>query len=76
VKICVTLFILNFFFDVFLMETNHTFLELLEVSYVMKAFENIILKLLLIAFLLLKLLSQIGNFISETFLSHSQIIND
>jgi len=42
----------------------------------MKNFENIIFEFFLIAFLLIKILSKILNFCSETFLSHSEIVYD
>jgi len=75
-QISVPLLILDFFFNVLLVKTNDAFLKLFEVSNVMKAFENVILKLLLEAFLLIELLSQMGNLVSETFLAHAQIINN
>jgi len=53
VKVCVTLLILNLLLDVFLVETDDTLLELLEVGNVMQAFEDVVLELLLEAFLLI-----------------------
>ena len=76
VKVCVTLLILNLLLDVFLVETDDALLELLEVGNVMQAFEDVVLELLLEAFLLIKLLPQVSDLISETLLAHSQIINN
>ncbi len=42
----------------------------------MQAFEDIILKLLLEALLVIKLLSQVSHFVGETFLSHAKIVHD
>ena len=75
-KVCVTLLILNLLLDVFLVETDDALLELLEVGNVMEAFEDIVLELLLEAFLLIKLLSQVSDLVCETFLAHSQIIHN
>ena len=75
-KVCVTLLIFNLLLDVFLVETDDALLELLEIGYVMQAFEDVVLELLLEAFLLIKLLSQVSNLVCETLLSHSQIIHD
>jgi hypothetical protein len=58
------------------MKTNDSLFELFEVSYVMKAFKNIVFKLFLEALLLIELFSQMGNLVSETFLAHAQIINN
>jgi hypothetical protein len=56
VEICITLFVLNLLFHVFLVKSYDSLLQLLEISNVMEAFKYIILELLLIALLLLKLL--------------------
>ena len=50
-KISVSLLILNFFFDIFLMKADDSLLQLFEISDVMKTFENIILELLFEALL-------------------------
>jgi hypothetical protein len=42
----------------------------------MQAIENVIFKVLFVTFLLIKFVSQLLDFISQTFLSHSQVIND
>jgi hypothetical protein len=57
VKIGVSLLILDLLFYVFFVKTDHSLLQFLEISNVMKAFENVILELLLKALLLIKLLS-------------------
>jgi hypothetical protein len=75
-EISVTSLVFDFFLDVLLMESNHTSLKLLEISDMMKAFEHIIFELLLETLLFIKLCSEILDFVSQTFLSHSQIINN
>jgi len=75
-EISVSLLILHLFLNILLVKPNHTLLKFLEVCNVMQAFENVILELLLVAFLLLKLLSQVLHFVGETLLSHSEIVND
>ncbi len=47
-EVCVSLFIFHLLFYIFLMESNHSLLELLEVSYMVQAFKNIIFKLFLV----------------------------
>lgn len=75
-KVGVALLILDLFLHILLVKTNDTLLELLEVGNVMKAFENIILKLLFEAFLIIKGFSEVSYLVGKTFLPHSKIIND
>lgn len=58
------------------MEANDSSLELLEVSDVVECLEDVILELLFVVLLFIQALSEILNLISQTFLSHSQIIDD
>jgi len=75
-EICISLLILDFFFHVFLVKSDNTFLKFFEIGNMMKALKNIVLKLLFKSLLLIKALSQMSDLVCETFLSHSQIIND
>lgn len=68
--------ILHLFFNVLLVKSNHTSLELFKVGDVVEYLEHIILKFLLVTLLLVKLLSKVLNFSGETFLPHSEIINN
>jgi len=68
--------VLDLFFDILLMKSDDSSLELLEVSDVMKNFEDIILELLLVTFLFIKRLSKVFNLGGKTLLSHSKIINN
>jgi hypothetical protein len=70
-QIGISLFILDLFLNVLFMEADYALFEFLEVSNVMETFENVILELLLETFLIIELLSQMGNLIGQTFLSHS-----
>jgi hypothetical protein len=47
-EVCVSLFVFHLLFDIFLMESNHSLLELLEVSNMVQAFKNVVLKFLLV----------------------------
>lgn len=76
VEVCIALLILDFLLDVLLVEADDTLLELLEVSDVVKALEHIVLELLLEALLLIELFSQVRHLVSETFLSHTQVVHD
>ena len=58
------------------MEANDSGLELLEVGDVVECLEDIILELLFVVLLFIQALSEILNLISQTFLSHSEIIHD
>jgi len=58
------------------MEANDSGLELLEVSDVMECLKDVILELLLVVLLFIQALSEILDLVSQTFLSHSQIIDD
>ena len=58
------------------METNDTSLELLEVSDVVQDFEDIILELSLVVLLVIKLHSENFDFVGETLLSHSQVVDN
>ena len=71
VQIGISLFILDLFLDVLFVEADNALFEFLEVGDVVETFENIILKLLLETLLIIELLSQMGNLIGQTFLSHS-----
>jgi hypothetical protein len=75
-NISISSLVLDLFFDILLMKSDDSSLELLEVSDVMKNFEDIILELLLVTFLFIKRLSKVFNLGSKTFLSHSKIINN
>lgn len=76
VKISVTLFILDLFLNILFVKSNCSLLQFLEVSNVMKTFEDIILELLFEPLLFIELFSQVCNFIVQTLLTHSQIVND
>ena len=52
-EVSVSLLILHLFLNILLVKPNHTLLKFLEVCNVMQTFENVILELLLVAFLLL-----------------------
>ena len=58
------------------MEANDSGLELLEVSDVVECLKDVILELLFVVLLFIQALSEILNLVSQTFLSHSQIIDD
>lgn len=75
-EIGIALLIFNLFFYVLLMKTNDALLKFFKVGNVVKAFEDIVLKLLLEAFLVIKLLSQVGNLIGQALLSHAEIVDD
>jgi hypothetical protein len=71
VQIGISLFILDLFLDVLFVEADNALFEFLEVGDMMETFKNVILKLLLETLLIIELLSQMGNLIGQTFLSHS-----
>jgi hypothetical protein len=75
-KVSIALLILDLFFNILLVKSDNTLLQLFEISDVVKALKYIILELLFEAFLLIELFSQVSDFIGQTFLSHTQIIND
>ena len=58
------------------MKADDALLQFFEISDVMKALEYIVLELLFEALLFVKLLSKVSYLISETLLTHSQIIDD
>ena len=70
-QIGISLFVLDLFLDVLFVEADNALFEFLEVGDVVETLENIILKLLLETLLIIELLSQMGNLIGQTFLSHS-----
>jgi hypothetical protein len=76
VEVGVPLFIFDFFLDVFLVESNHSFLELLEVGDMVEAFEHIVFEFLFVALLLIELLSQVVDLVRESFLSHPEVVDD
>ena len=62
-KISISLLILDLFFHVLFVKADYSFLELLEISDVMKALEYVVLELLLEALLLIKLLPQMSDLV-------------
>jgi len=75
-KVSISLLILDLFFDILFVKADDSFLELLEISNMMEALEDIVLELLLEALLFIKLLPQMSDLICQTFLSHTQIVHD
>jgi len=76
VKIGVASLVLDLFLHVFLVKADDASLELFEVSDVMEAIEHVIFELLLEALLLIELGPEILDLVSETLLSHSEIVDD
>lgn len=75
-KVSVTSFILDFFLDVLFVKTDDTSFKLFKVCDMMKTIKDIIFELLLEALLFIKFGSKILDLISETFLPHSEIIDN
>ena len=68
--------VLDLFFDVFLVQSDDSGFQLLEVCDMVEHFEDIVLEFLLVALLLVELLSEVLDLGGQTLLSHSEIIND
>jgi hypothetical protein len=62
-KISVTLLVLNLLLHVFLVESDHTLLELLEICDVVETLEDVVFELFLVGFLFLKLLTKVRNLV-------------
>eukprot|EP00356_Strombidium_inclinatum_P008187 CAMPEP_0170487790 /NCGR_PEP_ID=MMETSP0208-20121228/6521_1 /TAXON_ID=197538 /ORGANISM="Strombidium inclinatum, Strain S3" /LENGTH=383 /DNA_ID=CAMNT_0010762185 /DNA_START=120 /DNA_END=1273 /DNA_ORIENTATION=+ len=76
VEVSVAGFVLQLFLHVLLVQANNAGLELLEVGDVVQALEDVVLKLLLVALLLVEVLPQVLHFVGETFLAHTEIVDD
>ena len=61
----------SFFLDIGLVHSNHTLLQLLEVSNVLQSLVDVILEALLFSFLSIKFDATVVVFILQTSLSHS-----
>lgn len=76
VHVRVTSLVTHFLLYVNLVETNNSLLEFLVVRGMVQALIDIVLELLLVGFLFVKFCAEVLHFVSQTFLSHSEIIND
>ena len=76
VQVSVTLFVLDFFLHIFFVQSYDTFLQLFEVGNMSQGFEDIVLELLLVRLLLVQISLQVLHFIGQTFLPHSEIVDN
>lgn len=76
VQVIVTLLILYLFKDILFMKTNYSSFQLFEIVNMEQNFVNVVFELLLIGLLLIQFFLEVFNFMGQTFLSHTQIINN
>jgi hypothetical protein len=75
VDVRVASLVLEFLLDILLVQSHYALLHLGIVGNCVHALENVIGELLLLVCLLIQAYPEIGDFISQAFLSHAQIVD-